>query len=158
MSNKKNDAEQKPLMYIVQPDYGTADANMQDILIKRKKKEKPVPSEQKAKRKEERAEASPSKEKEAEAVHKEETDGPEKGMKPVKKPISKMSINEKIDFLTSLPGNMPKTLCLIEADGKTYRGTIVDKKDGAVFVRTSSKGAPAKLAIESITSLHPLGF
>lgn len=40
MSNKKNDAEQKPLMYIVQPDYDAAEANMQDILIKRKKRQK----------------------------------------------------------------------------------------------------------------------
>ena len=47
MSSRKHDAEQKPLMYIVQPDYDKAEANMQDILIKRKKKAKPEASEQK---------------------------------------------------------------------------------------------------------------
>lgn len=41
MSSRKHDAEQKPLMYIVQPDYDKAEANMQDILIKRKKKASP---------------------------------------------------------------------------------------------------------------------
>ncbi|KAA6453276.1 CotO family spore coat protein [Bacillus swezeyi] len=161
MSHKKSDAEQKPLMYIVQPDYDTADANMQDIVIKRKKKSKPKPnaSEKKENQKEEHSEAQQSKEKDgAEAVHNEVGDRPEKGIKPIKKPLSKMSITEKIDFLTSLPGNMPKTLCLIEAGGKTYRGTIVEKKGDSVFVRTSSKGSPAELKVENITSLHPLGF
>ncbi|ASB90088.1 CotO family spore coat protein [Bacillus sonorensis] len=159
MSNKKNDAEQKPLMYIVQPDYDAAEANMQDILIKRKKTAKEKALKDKEKRSEEHAEEPVSKEKEAaEAVQNREADRPAKGIKPIKKPLSKMTITEKIDFLTSLPGNMPKTLCLIEANGKTYRGTLIEKKGDSVFVRTSSKGDPAELAIASITSLHPLGF
>ena len=159
MSSRKHDAEQKPLMYIVQPDYDKAEANMQDILIKRKKKAKPDASEQKALRQEQQDEAArPDEKADAEAVLSDEANRSQKGVKPIKKPLIKMTIAEKIDFLASLPGNMPKTLCLIEADGKTYRGTIVEKKGGSVFVRTSSKGAPAELPIESITSLHPLGF
>ncbi|MDI5790925.1 CotO family spore coat protein [Bacillus licheniformis] len=68
-----------------------------------------------------------------------------------------MTIAEKSTF--GKPSRQyAETLCLIEADGKTYRGTIVGKKGDSVFVRTSSKGAPAELPIESITSLHPLGF
>ncbi|WIA27026.1 CotO family spore coat protein [Bacillus velezensis] len=78
--------------------------------------------------------------------------------KRVKKPMSRMSILEKIDFLTKLPHNMPRTLCLIEANGKTYRGVIVGRKNNAIFLRTTSNGAPAELAIDDITSLHPLGF
>ncbi|MDI5790924.1 CotO family spore coat protein [Bacillus licheniformis] len=31
----------KPLMYIVQPDYDKAEANMQDILIKERRKQSP---------------------------------------------------------------------------------------------------------------------
>ncbi|ATH95090.1 MULTISPECIES: CotO family spore coat protein [Bacillus] len=159
MPNKKHDAEQKPLMYIVQPDYAAAEANMQDILIKRKKPLKQRASEDKAKQKEEQPEAQSQQEKEIpEAVRNKEADRPSKGIKPIKKPLSKMTIIEKINFLTSLPGNMPKTLCLIEANGKTYRGTLIAKKGESVFVRTSSKGEPAELAIDSITSLHPLGF
>ncbi len=52
-----------------------------------------------------------------------------------------MSILEKIDFLTKLPHNMPRTLCLIEANGKTYRGVIVGRKNNAIFLRTTSNGA-----------------
>lgn len=66
-------------------------------------------------------------EKEPEAVH---NAAPEEKVPPkrVKKPMSRMSILEKIDFLTKLPHNMPRTLCLIEANGKTYRGVIVGRK------------------------------
>ncbi|MBS2993705.1 hypothetical protein AC1659_31005, partial [Rhodococcus erythropolis] len=84
-------------------------------------------------------------EKEPEAVH---NAAPEEKVPPkrVKKPMSRMSILEKIDFLTKLPHNMPRTLCLIEANGKTYRGVIVGRKNNAIFLRTTSNGAPAELA------------
>ncbi|MDA7026127.1 CotO family spore coat protein [Bacillus sp. CLL-7-23] len=160
MSDKKNNTEQKPLMYIVQPDYETIEANMQDILIKKRKTAKPNIAEKKPKKlKEEQPTTQNSKEDaKQEPVPNKEPERHGKGLKPVKKPLNKMTISEKIDFLTSFPGNMPKTLCLIEAGGKTYRGTLVEKKGDAVFVRTSSKGAPAELQIDSITALHPLGF
>ncbi|MGT8904428.1 CotO family spore coat protein [Bacillus sp. FSL M7-0791] len=78
--------------------------------------------------------------------------------KRVKKPLSQMSIDEKVDFLTRLPHNMPRALCLIEADGKTYRGIIMDRKDDTVSIRTAGGGNPVELAIAEITSIHPLGF
>lgn len=76
----------------------------------------------------------------------------------VKKPLSQMSIDEKVDFLTSLPHNMPRALCLIEADGKTYRGIIMDRKEDLVVIRTAGGGNPVELAIDEISSIHPLGF
>lgn len=78
--------------------------------------------------------------------------------KRVKKPLSQMSIDEKVDFLTSLPHNMPRALCLIEADGKTYRGIIMDRKEDTVVIRTAGAGNPVELAIDDISSIHPLGF
>lgn len=43
MSNKKRNADKKPLMYIVQPDYAeTTRSSMQEIVIKRKA-DKPAP-------------------------------------------------------------------------------------------------------------------
>ncbi|WP_338594585.1 CotO family spore coat protein [Bacillus safensis] len=78
--------------------------------------------------------------------------------KRVKKPLSQMSIDEKIDFLTRLPHNMPRALCLIEADGKTYRGIIMDRKDDTVIIRTAGGGNPVELVIAEISSIHPLGF
>ncbi|PRS47250.1 spore coat protein [Bacillus sp. GBSC66] len=78
--------------------------------------------------------------------------------KRVKKPLSQMSIDEKVDFLTSLPHNMPRALCLIEADGKTYRGIIMYRKEDLVVIRTAGGGNPVELAIDEISSIHPLGF
>lgn len=76
----------------------------------------------------------------------------------MKKPMSKMTIHEKIDFLTKLPHNMPRALCLIEANGRTYRGVIVGRRNDSVLLRTTGNGAPTELSIDEITSLHPLGF
>lgn len=98
-------------------------------------------------------------EKEPEAVHnaaKAEEKAPP--ARKVKKPMSKMTIHEKIDFLTKLPHNMPRALCLIEANGRTYRGVIVGRRNDSVLLRTTGNGAPTELSIDEITSLHPLGF
>ncbi|MDU0813298.1 CotO family spore coat protein [Bacillus siamensis] len=193
MSKQNRNADKKPLMYIVQPDYSDTQSSMQDILIKRKTPqppiEEPAHGKQEEKSKTQPVEAAPAEpekqtpeqhsrteevaqeipaqvqdaaepdtaEKEPEAVH---NDASEERVPPkrVKKPMSRMSILEKIDFLTKLPHNMPRALCLIEANGKTYRGVIVGRKNDAIYLRTTSNGAPAELAISDITSLHPLGF
>ncbi|MCY9374377.1 spore coat CotO family protein [Bacillus sp. T17B1] len=97
-------------------------------------------------------------EKQPEAVHNIKADEKAVSHKRIKKPMSKMSIHEKIDFLTKLPHNMPRALCLIEAKGKTYRGVIVGRRNNSVLVRTTGNGAPTELLIDDITSLHPLGF
>ncbi|MFP7231885.1 spore coat protein CotO [Bacillus subtilis] len=228
MSNKKRNADKKPLMYIVQPDYAeTTRSSMQEIVIKRKvnkpappkaeekpayhekqqeeavakdvqqaeqkpaaepvsqqtqevrepentkitknqqeKKAEPQAVEEtveheppKAEKKEEPALEERKPEKEPEAVHnaaKAEEKAPP--ARKVKKPMSKMTIHEKIDFLTKLPHNMPRALCLIEANGRTYRGVIVGRRNDSVLLRTTGNGAPTELAIDDITSLHPLGF
>ncbi|AUZ25958.1 spore coat protein [Bacillus subtilis] len=227
MSNKKRNADKKPLMYIVQPNYAeTTRSSMQEIVIKRKadkpaspkEEEKPAYHEKqqeeavakdvqqaeqkpatepvsqqtqevkepediknrqeqkaepqaveetvnvkqeppKAEKKEEPALEVEKPEKELEAVH--NADKAEEKAPParkVRKPMSKMTIHEKIDFLTKLPHNMPRALCLIEANGRTYRGVIVGRRNDSVLLRTTGNGAPTELAIDDITSLHPLGF
>lgn len=95
-------------------------------------------------------------EKQPEGVFHETKEEPRR--KRVKKPLSQMNIEEKVDFLTSLPHNMPRALCLIEADGKTYRGIIMERQDNMVVIRTAGGGNPVELAIGDISSIHPLGF
>lgn len=46
MSNKKRNADKKPLMYIVQPDYMETRSSMQEIVIKRKAKPAPTKAEE----------------------------------------------------------------------------------------------------------------
>ncbi|MFP3418552.1 CotO family spore coat protein [Bacillus sp. SIMBA_154] len=95
-------------------------------------------------------------EKQPEGVFHETKEEPRR--KRVKKPLSQMNIDEKVDFLTSLPHNMPRALCLVEADGKTYRGIIMDREENTVIIRTAGGGNPVELAIDEISSIHPLGF
>ncbi|WP_326938584.1 CotO family spore coat protein [Bacillus atrophaeus] len=249
MSNKNRDADKKPLMYIVQPNYSETRSSMQEIVIKRKVKTAPPEERKKPEMAEKKHEESLKKdiqqekgavqqqeaqqhegtlqqqearkheetlqqqearkhegtlqqqeaqeheetaqhqeaqqqepaqqqeetedrqkneqepaaevkqpEKEPEAVHNAEAEEKQTPPRRVKKPMSKMSIIEKIDFLTKLPHNMPRALCLIEANGKTYRGVIVGRRNNSVLLRTTGNGAPTELVIDDITSLHPLGF
>ncbi|MCY8911759.1 spore coat CotO family protein [Bacillus atrophaeus] len=225
MSNKNRDADKKPLMYIVQPNYSETRSSMQEIVIKRKVKTAPPEERKKPETAEKQHEESLKKdiqqekgavqqqearkheetlqqqeaqqheetvqnqeaqqqepaqqqeetedrqkneqepaaevkqpEKEPEAVHNAEAEEKQTPPRRVKKPMSKMSIIEKIDFLTKLPHNMPRALCLIEANGKTYRGVIVGRRNNSVLLRTTGNGAPTELVIDDITSLHPLGF
>ncbi|MGE6631012.1 CotO family spore coat protein [Bacillus sp. NPDC077027] len=178
---KKDDENQKPLMYIVQPSYEDTQPAMQNIVRKRKKSEKtsshsPSNGVGAEAMKEEPAsqvvdehkqqETSPQLsnqpdverkiEKYPEAVLNAKKEEPNR--KRVKKPLSQMTIEEKVDFLTRLPLNMPRALCLIEAEEKTYRGIVVERKEGIVIVRTTGGGNPVELPIETITSIHPLGF
>ncbi|PCK21962.1 spore coat protein [Bacillus pumilus] len=95
-------------------------------------------------------------EKQPEGVYHETKEEPRR--KRVKKPLSQMSIDEKVDFLTSLPHNMPRALCLIEAGGKTYRGIVMERKENIVIIRTAGGGNSVELAIDDISSIHPLGF
>ncbi|MFS0655753.1 CotO family spore coat protein [Bacillus sp. 179-C3.3 HS] len=95
-------------------------------------------------------------EKQPEGVFQEIKEEPRR--KRVKKPLNQMSIAEKVNFLTSLPHNMPRALCLIEAEGKTYRGIVLEKNGEMVTIRTTGGGNPVELAIDQITSIHPLGF
>lgn len=46
MSNKKRNADKKPLMYIVQPDHVETRSSMQEIVIKRKAKPAPPKAEE----------------------------------------------------------------------------------------------------------------
>lgn len=185
MSSNNNDADKKPLMYIVQPEYAKVKAQMQHIVKKKKKKaepEKPIDRfEDHVQEIESHSGEIPEQlqteaGKEAEEIKEDalsnqvESDGPFGGVlsetageqrnetKRSRKPLNHMNIEERIDFLTKLPSNIPKALCMVETEEKTYRGIILGKKDGTVMIRTSANGNPEEIQISNIKSIHPLGF
>ncbi|QGX66506.1 spore coat protein [Bacillus sp. ms-22] len=126
--------------------------------VEQKKEEPPAPERQVIQESElsQERESVQEQEKPPEGVFHESKEEPKR--KRVKKPLSQMNVEEKVDFLTSLPHNMPRALCLIEADGKTYRGIIMERKDNTVVIRTAGGGNPVELAMDDISSIHPLGF
>lgn len=130
--------------------------------VEQKKEEPPAPERQQKREVIQESELSQEREsvqeqeKPPEGIYHESKEEPKR--KRVKKPLSQMNVEEKVDFLTSLPHNMPRALCLIEADGKTYRGIIIERKDNTVVIRTAGGGNPVELAMDDISSIHPLGF
>ncbi|MBD1381902.1 CotO family spore coat protein [Metabacillus arenae] len=153
MTNKQKEKNQiQPLMYIVQPDYNEVQAQMQTLVVKKNKidtieNKQPVA----VKEKNEKMQESQSNSYEEDQVVK-------KPEKKRRKPISQMSIAEKVDFFTNLPRNIPKTLCQIETETDTYRGIIITEENGLVHIRTLGEPNEIKLQIEEIKSITLLGF
>lgn len=185
MSSNNKDADKKPLMYIVQPEYAEVKAPMQNFVKKKKKKTEPEKPKETFENQEqvneidieegrEKLQAEDAKTGEkinedvpsAEAQNEKlsgavlsETAGEQRNdAKRSRKPLNHMNIEERIDFLTKLPYNIPKALCMVETEEKTYRGIILEKKDGIILIRTSASGNPEEIQIASIKSIHPLGF
>lgn len=159
----------KPLMYIVQPDNEDINVNMQSFVVK---KSKPKAAEKVKKPEsavqtvvEEVVEAPPEETldetKEAEAVQQEEVVEEEQSVKQYRKqrkPITKMNIEEKIEFFTNLPKNMPRTLCQIETTEETYRGVIMTEQDQIITIRSLTHAKPIDLPLENIKAINLLGF
>ncbi|ALC80766.1 MULTISPECIES: CotO family spore coat protein [Bacillus] len=180
MTLNNNDSDKKPLMYIVQPEYAEVKAPMQHFVKKKKKKAEPEKPEKNFEDQVQENETASEEENEQLQTEEEiaedtssvevpdeklsggvlsETAGEQRNEgKRSRKPLNHMNIEERLEFLTRLPNNIPKALCMIETEEKTYRGIILEKKDGVVLIKTSASGDPERIQIESIKSIHPLGF
>jgi hypothetical protein len=181
MSNKqKQKYQMKPLMYIVQPDNQDINVNMQSFVVKKAKpkpKAKPQVDGVDAKVKSLVKEAIPQ-ENEILEIPEEikstvqehsvqensiqenpvEQEQSAKQYRKQRKPITQMSVVEKIEFFTNLPKNMPRTLCQIESTEEKYRGVIISEVNGIVTIRSLTHANPIELPLENIKAINLLGF
>ncbi|OAS83839.1 CotO family spore coat protein [Metabacillus litoralis] len=174
MSNKqKQKYRMQPLMYIVQPDNQDINVNMQSFVVKKAKpKSKPRVDSVDTKAKTLVKEAIPEENEILEIpeeisstvqenplqenpVEKEQS---AKQYRKQRKPITQMSIEEKIEFFTNLPKNMPRTLCQIESTEEKYRGVIISEVNGIVTIRSLTHAKPIELPLENIKAINLLGF
>ncbi|MFC0271945.1 CotO family spore coat protein [Metabacillus herbersteinensis] len=171
-----------PLMYIVQPEYQDVRVHMQTLVVKKAKqieKEKvvevsQVKVEEEIKKKQIHSENSQVTEKESsqeppqamqqeveQAANEEKVEEALEKQKPqrkTRKSISQMSIQEKVEFFTTVPKSMPRTLCQIETNNETYRGVIMTEVDGIVTIRTLTNTQPIDLPLDEIKAINLLGF
>jgi hypothetical protein len=169
MSNKqKQKYRMQPLMYIVQPDNQDINVNMQSFVVKKAKpKSKPRVDSVDTKAKTLVKEAIPEENEILEIpeeisstvqenpVEKEQS---AKQYRKQRKPITQMSIEEKIEFFTNLPKNMPRTLCQIETTEEKYRGVIISEENAIVTIRSLTHAKPIELPLENIKAINLLGF
>ncbi|MFY4774368.1 CotO family spore coat protein [Metabacillus sp. RGM 3146] len=75
-----------------------------------------------------------------------------------RKPVSQMNIAEKVEFVTNLPVNIPRTLCHVEFSDGARRGIILSEEDGIVTIQATTSSQPIKVRMEEIKAIHLLGF
>ncbi|MGM0874649.1 MAG: CotO family spore coat protein [Bacillota bacterium] len=177
MSNKqKQKYQMKPLMYIVQPDNQDINVNMQSFVVKKSKSITAIES----------ANSQVKTLKEGVSQEKAISDIPEeikanvdlqsiqeiqdKQENPVeqeqsikeyrkqRKPITQMTVPEKVEFFANLPKNMPRTLCQIETTEEKYRGVIMTEENQIVTIRSLSHAKPIEIPLENIEAINLLGF
>ncbi|QGQ44694.1 CotO family spore coat protein [Metabacillus sediminilitoris] len=167
MSNKqKQKYQMKPLMYIVQPENQDINVNMQSFVVKKTKPKSsatvaiadaPVKTLQKEfdlAEKEEVVEE--NKFAGVEQLAQEEPSV--KQYRKQRKPLTQMSVLEKIEFFTHLPKNMPRTLCQIVTTEETYRGVIMNEENEMVTIRSLTHAKPIEIKIDQIKAINLLGF
>ncbi|MGM7719621.1 CotO family spore coat protein [Metabacillus sp. Hm71] len=156
----------RPLMYIVQPEYKEITPQMQELVIKKagtKQESLPfVPSELEETETNDELQMNKPVESVIETADNEiQEDNKDEKMEPkrkVRKRISQMSIQEKIEFFTTLPKNMPKSLCLIETTDGSYRGIIMSEEEGIVTIRTLNHPKPLDIQLENILAINVIGL
>lgn len=183
MSNKqKQKYQMKPLMYIVQPENQDINVNMQSFVVKKTKPkssarvaiaEAPVKTLQKEldiAEKEEVVEENKSAGVEQLALEDQHVQEEPVEQEPAKqepsvkqyrkqrKPLTQMSVLEKIEFFTHLPKNMPRTLCQIVTPEETYRGVIMNEENEMVTIRSLTHAKPIEIKIDQIKAINLLGF
>jgi hypothetical protein len=178
MSNKqKQKYQMQPLMYIVQPENQDINVNMQSFVVKKAKPKSALGvegSDSNGKTVEKEI-IHPEKEEIAveiksaidqqlvqeDQVNQEKPDEQEISIKQYRKqrkPITQMSVLEKVEFFTNLPKNMPRTLCQIVSIEETYRGVIMNEENGIVTIRSLTHAKPIDIPIENIKTINLLGF
>lgn len=75
-----------------------------------------------------------------------------------RKPVTQMNIAEKVEFVTNLPVNIPRTLCHVELEDGARRGIILSEEDGIVTIQATTSSQPIKVRMEDIKAIHLLGF
>jgi hypothetical protein len=178
MSKKSRESvKNQPMMYIKQPEFEMKNMNMQKIYVakevtKTNKKDHQVASQTVSfdkRLEEEKKELLENDQKkpidEVELANKEkiqektdETTEKAVHSDEQKKRFRELSVEEKIDYLIHLPYGVPRIKCLFKTNEKSYRGIVVDYKDGKVVLRVVTKPQKITLDIEEINDIQMLGF
>ncbi|WP_337017339.1 CotO family spore coat protein [Oceanobacillus massiliensis] len=147
-----------PLLYIHQPDIGTAQAPMQHHYMSNKKKDnvektaEEAVAPQKAKRRQSSFQNS-FKGNAPTAIKSDSVKEPEN-----KKNFKEMNVRERINYFLDRPEYAPKVRCEIKANGRTYRGVVLGMEDKNVIIKASNRKTPVQVLLDDINEVQLLGF
>ncbi|MDY0406162.1 CotO family spore coat protein [Virgibacillus sp. 179-BFC.A HS] len=160
---KKRKFANNPLMYIQQPSIRQPEARMQHMYQssrnKKNSQEKTVQAnENTQKRNATKKFVSRAQQPEQSTAEKEPQADTEESNEPKQRtPFKEMTLEQKIARLaTSATDFVPKMRCAVETEDKTYRGIIIEYKDGVVQMRVNRKSV--NIPIDTIKDVRMLGF
>lgn len=185
MSRKRKIA-QEPMLYIAQPELKSATASMQSHYrtpVKKSGKTKAPEPESSIKEKELRKRQVDNKKEsritekgQEEAVEGKKTEKEKQEKKKdvqEQKPSDKnhddtnkgkrqrfreMTIEDKVEYFVGLPKQVPRMKCEVRTTVETYRGLIVDYKEGVVHMKTIKRPYDREVNIKDIQNIRLLGF
>lgn len=122
-----------PLLYIHQSRTDKIQANMQDYY--RSSKMKSTDTGEKS--------SSPGRIKRTSPVYKHNSDSDESGMEDTEqvknKSFQDMTVEEQLIYLTDKPSYAPQLICEIRTAERSYRGIVLNYKDGVATIRSGRR-------------------
>ena len=122
-----------PLLYIHQTRTEKINANMQQYY--RSSKMKPADTEEKP--------PSPDRIKKSSPVYTHNSNSDEMGLEDIDqqkdKNFQEMTVEEQLIYLTDKPSYAPRLVCEIKTNERSYRGLVLDYKDGVATIRSGRR-------------------
>ncbi|SUV01075.1 spore resistance protein CotO [Priestia megaterium] len=165
MTNSKSKSEEnEPLMYIVQPNATQNQRSMQYYFSSKQEDNKGIEKDPVLKEEPSFSSIQEVKEPDVEKVEeikqeKEEErsivslDIPQSESKKPNKMFQSMTIKEKIEFLCSFPAHMSQPICEITCQNQKYIGTILELKEGSLYVSVPPNKEKTVLAFSDIQTI-----
>ncbi|MCM3773550.1 MULTISPECIES: CotO family spore coat protein [Priestia] len=165
MTNSKSKSEEnEPLMYIVQPNATQNQRSMQYYFSSKQQDNKGIKKEHVLKEEPSFSSIQEVKEPDVEKVEeikleKEEersivpVDIPQSETKKPNKMFQSMTIKEKVEFLCSFPAHMSQPICEITCRNQQYIGTILELKEGSLYVSVPPNKEKTVLTFHDIQTI-----
>lgn len=71
-------------------------------------------------------------------------------------PFKEMTLKEKLDYITNRPDYAPRLTCEVRTDDRSYRGIILEYKDGKATMRTGRRRV--EIPYENMKQIRLLGL
>ncbi|WLR51615.1 CotO family spore coat protein [Bacillus tianshenii] len=142
MANEKKSASNRPFLYIVQPEFEHSQSQMQEYVVKKNRVERNTENSMVIKVK-----------KEDKNEPQEEQEAPS-SLSNAKQSFQSMSLKERVDFLLSIPKNVPQVPCVLEVNGKPIEGIILEKFTESLSFKQKESGNTVELNWKEIDDVR----
>ncbi|SDZ75726.1 Spore coat protein CotO [Thalassobacillus cyri] len=164
---KQSKLEQRPMLYIAQPDFAPSKASMQTTYhgkktAKEQEKGKSAPEPEGKQSRE--LEDNPARKKQRVEHHQPEAEQETKSQSRAgsardrRQRFRDMTLEEKVTYFVNLPSQIPKMKCEVETEEGKLRGYINDYQGGIVHMKTFQRPFQKEIKFAEIIDINLIGF